>query len=71
MSRKYKNPKKPNIVSVRVTDEEMATVQQLMDTTSKRASELMREALILFTSEWKLAAMVETSLDGEQAVPCS
>jgi hypothetical protein len=70
MSRKYKNPKKPNIVSVRVTDEEMATVQQLMDATSKRASDLMREALLLFTSELKLAAMAETSLDSKQVASC-
>ena len=70
MGRKYKNPKKPNIVSVRITDEEMAVVQQLMDATSKRASELMREAFLLLKSEWQLAGMTKTPVDSSQVSSC-
>lgn len=53
MSRKYKDPKKPNIISVRVSDDEMKDVQQLMDLSSKRASELMREAFVLLKMKWR------------------
>ncbi len=67
--RRYKNPKKPNIISVRITDEEMAVVQQLMDATSKRASEVMREAFILLKSEWRQGGMA-TRLGGEQVASC-
>ena len=57
MPKKYKNPKKPNIISIRISDDEMETVQQLMDTSSKRASELMREAFTLFRAQWEISAM--------------
>jgi MOSC domain-containing protein YiiM len=67
--RRYKNPKKPNIISVRITDEEMEVVQQLMDATSKRASEVMREAFILLKSEWREGGLV-TRLGGEQVASC-
>jgi len=70
MGRKYKNPKKPNIVSVRITDDEMAMVQQLMDATSKRASELMREAFLMFKSEWHLAGMAEATADASRTASC-
>ena len=70
MGRKYKNPKKPNIVSVRITDEEMAMVQQLMDATSKRASELMREAFLMFKAEWQPAGMAGAPVDSGQTAAC-
>lgn len=68
--RRYKNPKKPNIISVRITDEEMAVVQQLMDSTSKRASEVMREAFVLLKSEWKAGGLATSSLGSEQVASC-
>lgn len=53
--RKYKNPKKPNIISMRISDEEMESIQQIMEQTNKRATDLMREAFALFASRWEVS----------------
>ena len=70
MAQKYKNPKKPNIVSFRVTDDEMAEVQKLMDATSKRASDLMREAYQLLRAEWARAGLAVPAGDSEPVASC-
>jgi MOSC domain-containing protein YiiM len=48
---KYKLPQKPYVVSLRISDDEMEYIQELMQATNKAASELMREAFNLFKSE--------------------
>jgi len=48
---KYKVPQKPYVVSLRISDDEMDHVRELMHMTNKGASELMREAFRLFISE--------------------
>jgi len=48
---KYKVPQKPYVVSLRISDDEMDHVRELMNMTNKGASELMREAFKLFVSE--------------------
>lgn len=54
MHRKYKNPRKPNIISMRISDEEMESIHQIMEETDKRATDLMREAFALFASRWQM-----------------
>ncbi|HZV82017.1 MAG TPA: ribbon-helix-helix protein, CopG family [Geobacteraceae bacterium] len=44
-------PQKPYVVSLRISDDEMDHVRELMNMTNKGASELMREAFKLFVSE--------------------
>ena len=48
---KYKVPQKPYVISMRISDDEMEYVQELMRATNKGASELMREAFHLFKAE--------------------
>lgn len=48
---KYKAPQKPYVVSMRISDDEMRNIQELMQLTNKGASELMREAFQLFKAE--------------------
>jgi len=48
---KYKVPEKPYVVSLRISDDEMKQIRELMQLTNKAASELMREAFHLFKSE--------------------
>jgi MOSC domain-containing protein YiiM len=48
---KYKMPHKPYVVSMRITDDELQNIQELMDLTGKRASEVMRDAFNLFRTE--------------------
>ena len=48
---KYKVPEKPYVVSLRISDDEMKQIRELMQVTNKAASELMREAFNLFKSE--------------------
>jgi hypothetical protein len=55
MPRKYKNPRKPYIVSMRITDDEMECIQQLTTQMNKSASDLMRDAFTLFRSQWEIA----------------
>lgn len=62
MTRKYKNPKKPNIVSLRISDDEMEIVQKVMDLTNSKASDLMRDAFALIKARWEMAMSAETPL---------
>jgi MOSC domain-containing protein YiiM len=48
---KYKLPQKPYVVSLRISDDEMEYIQEMMQATNKAASELLREAYYLFKSE--------------------
>jgi MOSC domain-containing protein YiiM len=48
---KYKVPEKPYVVSLRISDDEMHQIRELMQVTNKAASELMREAFHLFKTE--------------------
>lgn len=48
---KYKVPQKPYVISLRISDDEMEYIQELMQATNKGASELMRDAFHLFKSE--------------------
>jgi MOSC domain-containing protein YiiM len=48
---KYKVPQKPYVISMRISDDEMAHIQELMRATNKGASELMRDAFLLFKTE--------------------
>ena len=49
-----KDGRKPryNVISLRLTDEEMADIQQLMTRTDKKASALMRHAFTLLMAQW-------------------
>ena len=48
---KYSDPQKPYVISMRISDDEMLRIQELMRATNKGASELMREAFHLFKTE--------------------
>ncbi|MDD3293399.1 MAG: ribbon-helix-helix protein, CopG family [Geobacteraceae bacterium] len=41
-----------NVISMRITDEERETLQEIMQTTQKSMSDIMREAMELFKSKW-------------------
>jgi predicted transcriptional regulator len=60
MPRKYKNPKKPIIVSMRIADDEMENIQRLMEQMDKSASDIMRDAFSLFTSHWEMSGSAPT-----------
>ncbi|UFS69207.1 hypothetical protein LPW11_15035 [Geomonas sp. RF6] len=45
--------KKANIISIRMSDDERAAVQQIMDRTNKKASNVMREAFTLLKEKWE------------------
>jgi predicted DNA binding CopG/RHH family protein len=47
MKRKYKEITKDTVVSVRISDDEMQNVKQLMEVTNLPASEIMRKAFHL------------------------
>ena len=49
-----KDGRKPryNVVSLRMTDDEMASIQDLMARTNKNASALMRQAFDLLMAQW-------------------
>mgnify|MGYP001147728188 CR=1 FL=1 len=49
---KYKIPHKPYVVSMRISDDEMEHIHELMRLTNKGASQLMRDAFLLFKSEF-------------------
>jgi len=44
-------PSKSNVISMRISDDEMLRIQELMQVTNKGASQLMRDAFRLFTTE--------------------
>lgn len=47
MGRMRENPRY-NVISMRISDEERETLQQIIDTTNKSVSDIMREAMELF-----------------------
>jgi NRPS condensation-like uncharacterized protein len=51
--RKYNDPKRPHIVCIRITDDEMENIQQMIGVTNKNASDVMRDAFALFSTNWK------------------
>ncbi len=62
MTRKYKNPRKPNIISLRISDEEMQAIQQVMNATNAKASDLMRDAFALIKAQWEMSGTTNTPL---------
>ena len=54
---------KPNIVSMRVSDDEMETIKQLMEATNLKTSDIMRKAFQMLNEQFK-----ET---GEWENPCA
>ena len=42
-----------NVISMRISDEERETLQEIMQTTQKSMSDIMREAMELFKSKWE------------------
>jgi len=42
-----------NVISMRISDEERETLQEIMLTTQKSMSDIMREAMELFKSKWE------------------
>jgi predicted DNA-binding protein len=42
-----------NVISMRISDEERETLQEIMQTTQKSMSDIMREAMELFKSTWE------------------
>ena len=55
MGRMRENPRY-NVISMRISDAERETLEQIMDTTKKSVSDIMREAMELVKSR---ASMVE------------
>lgn len=51
MGRMRENPRY-NVISMRISDEERDTLEQIMQTTHKSVSDIMREAMELFKSKW-------------------
>jgi uncharacterized protein (UPF0261 family) len=51
MQRQYKQ-KKTNVISIRVSDEEMEGIQRVIAATNMRASQVMREAFQLMAKQW-------------------
>jgi hypothetical protein len=41
-----------NVISMRISDEERETLQEIMQTTQKSMSDIMREAMELFKNKW-------------------
>ena len=50
MGRMSENPRY-NVISMRISDEERETLQELINTTQKSVSDIMREAMELFKRE--------------------
>ena len=51
MGRMRENPRY-NVVSMRISDEEREILQEIMESTHKSVSDIMREAMTLFRKEW-------------------
>jgi predicted transcriptional regulator len=60
---KDKSNKKANIISIRMSDDEFNTIQQIMNTRNKKASFIMREALTLFREQWEMTRRMETLIE--------
>jgi len=50
MGRMRENPRY-NVISMRISDEERETLQEIMQTTQKSVSDIMREAMALLKSQ--------------------
>jgi predicted DNA-binding protein len=50
MGRMSENPRY-NVISMRISDEERETLQELINTTHKSVSDIMREAMELFKNQ--------------------
>jgi predicted transcriptional regulator len=50
MGRMRENPRY-NVISMRISDEESETLQEIMQTTQKSVSDIMREAMALLKNE--------------------
>lgn len=50
MGRMRENPRY-NVISMRISDEERETLQEMMQTTQKSVSDIMREAMALLKNE--------------------
>lgn len=63
MKRKYKEITKDTVISVRISDDEMLNVKQLMGVTSLSASEIMRRAFHLQVERFnQTATMINAAL---------
>ena len=51
MGRMRENPRY-NVISMRISDEEREMLEDIMESTHKSVSDIMREAMILFKKEW-------------------
>jgi predicted transcriptional regulator len=51
MGRMRENPRY-NVISMRISDEERETLQEMMQSTQKSVSDIMREAMALLKNEW-------------------
>ncbi len=51
MGRMRENPRY-NVVSMRISDEEREILEEIMESTHKSVSDIMREAMSLFKQEW-------------------
>ncbi len=51
MGRMRENPRY-NVISMRISDEEREILQEIIDSTHKSVSDIMREAMILLKKEW-------------------
>ncbi|MEI8355491.1 MAG: ribbon-helix-helix protein, CopG family [Deltaproteobacteria bacterium] len=50
MGRMRENPRY-NVISMRISDEERETLQEIMQSTKKSVSDIMREAMVLLKNE--------------------
>ncbi|HEX8961177.1 MAG TPA: ribbon-helix-helix protein, CopG family [Geobacteraceae bacterium] len=50
MGRMRENPRY-NVISMRISDEEKDTLEQIMNTTHKSVSDIMRDAMVLLKSQ--------------------
>lgn len=51
---------KPNIVSMRVSDDEMEDLSRIMELTNRKASDIMRDAFRLLASRFSEASTCES-----------
>lgn len=60
---KEKTAKKANIISIRMSDEELNVIQKIMDTRNMKASFIMREALSLFREQWEMSRQLDSLIE--------
>lgn len=56
MGRMRENPRY-NVISMRISDEERELLQEIINSTHKSVSDIMREAMVLFKREWDKPAI--------------